>query len=952
MAALTPADVQQFIEHWERVELNERAVAQSHFNALCKLLGLKGPVEADPKGQFFRFEKPLTKAGGAAGFADVWFKDRFAVEYKTKGKYATLRDAYLQLLLYKDDLDNPPVLIACDIANYEVHVAFTGYPSRVHKFTNRDLENAHTRELLRKAFTAPEELRPVERADTITEKVAGRFAQVAQLLEKRGYAPTQIAPFFMKVLFALFAEDIRLLPAELMSQSLKQSILNPEQFPERTRSLFRAMRDGGYFGLDRVPRFNGWLFADEEVLPLTADELQFLGDASRYDWSAVEPAIFGTLFERSLDPSKRAQLGAHYTSRQDILLIVEPVLMAPLRREWEQVKEGVEALRGQWEQATGNAQRKLQSVAEGMVLDFVERLSTVAVLDPACGSGNFLYVALSELKNLEKEVWAYTGGVGLQQPELSVTPAQLHGIEKNPFAAELAQVVVWIGHLQWLRNNGFLEGSPKEPILQALHTIENRDAILTVDLHGQPAEPEWPEADVIIGNPPFLGAKRMRKELGDTYVPALHSLFNGRLPGFSDLVCYWFEKARRQLEIGKTKRVGLLATNSIRQGTNLRVLERIKATGDIFFAWSDRPWILDGAAVRVSLIGFDRGKEQMRVLDGSPVEKINSDLTSAIDLSSTKRLRENLKLAFIGTQRSGPFDISEELALTMLGDTNNSNGRSNSDVVKPSVNAMDISRGNRKMWVIDFGVGLPLEVATQYKQPFEYAVQNVKPYRDQSRSSLRGLPWWLHLWPRPEMRLAISGLKRFIATPIHARHRLFVWLLPSALPDHAVAVFARDDDYFFGVLHSKLHEMWALRKSGSIGVGNDPRYTTSTCFETFPFPWPPNTEPSEGADSRVKAIAEAARELVRLRDEWLNPSGLPEAELKKRTLTNLYNKRPDWLSEAHKKLDEAVFAAYGWGSDLSDEEILERLLELNLERAAKQGEAAPAMVEEEIAEEE
>ncbi|MEI8166802.1 MAG: type IIL restriction-modification enzyme MmeI, partial [Chloroflexales bacterium] len=360
----TPAEVQQFIQHWERVTLNEKAVAQSHFNALCTLLGLKGPVEADPTGQFFRFEKPLTKSGGTAGFADVWYKGRFAVEYKTKGKYATLYEAYSQLELYKDDLANPPVLMACDIARYEVHIVFTGYSTRIHKFTNRDLENASIRELLRLAFTNPEALRPVEPAETVTKHIAGRFARIAELLEGRGFAPAEIAHFFMKVLFALFAEDIRLLPAELMSKSIRRAILNPEEFPDRARALFRAMREGGYFGEDRVPRFNGWLFDDDEVLPLNADELALLEAAARHDWQEVEPGIFGTLFERGLDRAKRAQLGAHYTSREDILLIVEPVLMRPLRREWENVKDGVAALRNQWEPLTGNAQRRIKSIAE------------------------------------------------------------------------------------------------------------------------------------------------------------------------------------------------------------------------------------------------------------------------------------------------------------------------------------------------------------------------------------------------------------------------------------------------------------------------------------------------------------------------------------------------------------------------------------------------------------
>ncbi|MFL5801409.1 MAG: DNA methyltransferase, partial [Roseiflexaceae bacterium] len=658
------AAVRVFIQHWEQVELNEKAVAQSHFNALCHLLGLKGPVEADPKGQFFRFEKPLTKSGGSAGFADVWYRDRFAWEYKTRGKYPNLTAAYQQLLLYKEDLDNPPILIACDIANYELHIAFTGYKTRIEHFTNADLANARTRELLRLVFTDPEQLRPVERQETITELAAGRLARVAQFLEQRGYAPAQIAPFFMKVLFALFAEDIKLLPGELMTQSIRQAIFKPDEFVGRTRALFHAMHVGDYFGIERVPQFDGWLFADDEVLPLSADELQFLSEAARLDWSQVEPAIFGTLFERSLDPAKRAQLGAHYTSKDDILLIVEPVLMAPLRREWATVKTGIEALRAQWEPLAGNARRRLMHVAEGMLLDVMEQLAQVRVLDAACGSGNFLYVALNQLKNLEKEVWTYAGGIGLEQPQLGVSPAQLFGIEKNQFAAELAQVVVWIGYLQWKRTNGFFD--IEEPILKSLHTIECRDAILTVDLAGNPAEPPWPEADVIIGNPPFLGGKMMRSEMGDAYVDELRKLYEGRIAPFADLVCYWFERARAYISEGKVKRVGLLATNSIRGGANRKVLERIKQTGDLFLAWGDRDWILDGATVHVSMVGFDNRSEKEHKLDGHPVRSINANLTSVLDLTSVVALQENGRIASLGVMKAGPFDIDAITAKKLL----------------------------------------------------------------------------------------------------------------------------------------------------------------------------------------------------------------------------------------------------------------------------------------------
>lgn len=580
----------------------------------------------------------------------------------------------------------------------------------------------------------------------------------------------------------------------------------------------------------------------------------------------------------------------------------------------------------------------------------MERLAKVRVLDPACGSGNFLYVSLNELKNLEKEVWTYAGGIGLTQPELGVSPAQLHGIEKNQFAAELAQVVVWIGYLQWKRTNGFFD--VEEPILQNLHNIECRDAVLTVDLHGNPTEPDWPEADVIVGNPPFLGGKKMRGEMGDAYVDELRKLYEGRIPPFADLVCYWFERARAYIVEGKIKRAGLLATNSIRGGANRTVLERIKEVGDIFMAWSDRPWVLDGAAVRVSIVGFDNGAETQRALDGLSVSSINPDLTGSFNLTVAGPLKENAGIAFIGNVKTGPFDIDDATARTMLEANGNPNGRPNSDVVRPYINGLDVTRRPRKVWAVDFGIETPEEEAKQYELPYAYVLQKVKPFRATSKSVDRpDLPWWLHRRTRPAMRAAVSRLQRFIATPTVAKHRLFAWFQHPTLADHQIVVIARDDDYFFGVLHSKFHELWTLRMCTWLGVGNDPRYTPTTTFETYPFPWAPGKE--DQSDPKVQAIAEAARELVRLRDEWLNPSSEElingGGKIKDRTLTNLYNKRPDWLDLAHKRLNTAVFDAYGWPQDLSDDEILARLLALNLERAAAQGEMAVATAEEETA---
>jgi SAM-dependent methyltransferase len=394
------------------------------------------------------------------------------------------------------------------------------------------------------------------------------------------------------------------------------------------------MATGGSFGVEDIPHFNGGLFADDRAFDLTRDDLQVLARACQLNWASVEPAIFGTLFERSLDPAKWAQIGAHYTTRDDILLVVEPVLMAPLRRRWAEVHQQAKALIATRDGATGRARSYHQQALQRLLMGFAGEIASVRVLDPACGSGNFLYVALRRLLDLEKEVIGFAAANGLTGFFPRVGPEQLHGIEINPYARELAQVVVWIGYIQWLHDNGFR--MPSNPILKPLETIQRMDAILGRDTAGQLAEPAWPEVDVILGNPPFLGGKRLRKEWGDVYVDDLFDLYDGRVPREADLVTYWFERARARIVEGRAWRAGLIATQGIRGGANRRVLEHIKQTGDIFMAWSDRPWILDGAAVHVSIVGFDGGAEIRRVLDGSAVHAINPDLTSAPDLTTAR----------------------------------------------------------------------------------------------------------------------------------------------------------------------------------------------------------------------------------------------------------------------------------------------------------------------------
>lgn len=921
-SSLTP---QEFVLKWSLTSLKERSSSQEHFLDLCSLLSHSTPADLDPHGEFFCFEAGANKSQGGQGWADVWYRGHFAWEYK--GKHADLDKAYRQLLQYREALENPPLLIVSDIDHIIIHTNFTNSVKVVYTLKLNDILQPDKLAILTSVFYSPIDLRAVETTEQVTQEAAAQFSRLAEMLRKYGENPQQIAHFLIRLLFCLFAEDVGLLPSNVFSRLVETSRKRPQAFNSQLRQLFTAMSTGGWFGSEEILHFDGHLFDDAQVLDLDSDGLEILLKVSSLDWASIEPSIFGTLFERSLDPGKRAQLGAHYTSKEDILLIVEPVLMAPYRDQWRDLTAQARDLAAKRDQATGSQRAKLQSQLASLLQNFAHSLSQVHILDPACGSGNFLYVSLRQLLDLEKQVITFAGELNVGRFFPSVNPTQLHGIEINEYAHQLAQATIQIGYIQWLRENGF--GVPSEPILKPLDNILLMDAILAYDESGNPIEPEWPKADVIIGNPPFLGGNKIRAGLGDQNVDALFEFYDGRVPPFADLVCYWFEKARAMIEKGQVKRAGLLATNSIRGGANRKVLERIKETGDIFWAQSDRDWILEGAAVNVSMVGFDSGLESRKYLDDQLVLEINPDLTSKFNITRAKRLNENSNICFMGPSAKGPFDIEPELAQIMLSSKGNPNGKPNSDVVKSVASAVDLVQRSRGKWTIDFAMMEQAEAAL-YEMPFEYIKKTVYPIRSKNRRASYAIKWWQYAEARPGMRNALVGKTRFIATPGVAKHRIFVWMPNHVLCNQGTLVFTVDTDYFFGVLHSRPHELWALKLGTSLE--DRPRYTPTTTFETYPFPWTPGQETWD--DPRLQAISAASKELVQLRDAWLNPPGLTPAELKKRTLTNLYNQRPTWLQLAHKKLDEAVFAAYGWPSDLTDEQILELLLELNFQRAA------------------
>jgi len=364
------------------------------------------------------------------------------------------------------------------------------------------------------------------------------------------------------------------------------------------------------------------------------------------------------------------------------------------------------------------------------------------------------------------------------------------------------------------------------------------------------------------------------------------------------------------------------------------------------------------------MVGFDDGSEKHRVLDAKPVSQIHPNLRAAADTTTAQPMPGNLGVSFMGDTKGGAFDIPESLALEMLR-APNPHGRPNSDVILPWVNGLDVTRRPRDMWIIDFGVDMPMDQASRYEMPFEHVVRNVRPEREKNKRDSYREKWWIHVEPRPAMRERFRAIRQFIATARVAKHRLFCRVSTVTLPDCQLIVFAREDDYLFGILHSRIHEVWALRQGTQLETR--PRYTPTSCFETFPLP-----EPSKDQEA---AIAEAARELDQLRSAWLNPPEWTKEEvlefpgsvdgpwaryvvepdkrgigmvrwprvvpkdpdcadsLKKRTLTNLYNERPAWLDLAHQKLDAAVFAAYGWEPTISDDALLERLLALNLQRS-------------------
>lgn len=1025
--------------------MNEKQAAQSHFIELCRVLDVPTPTEADQSGTSYCFEKGATKATGGEGWADVWRRGRFAWEYK--GPRKNLAEAFRQLQQYVGALENPPLLVTCDLQRFEITTNWTNTVSEKHVLTLEDLRDPESLNKLRAVFSNPEQLRPGRTRQKLTEDVAGEFATLAQRLRERplkdGAEPAalDVAHFVIRLMFCMYAEDAELLPKRLFNELLISLKQDPSESADAFRNLFAAMRRGGRFGAHRLRHFNGGLFGptkaaehpDDVAFALNPGDLDICIAAAEEDWSEIDPSILGTLFVRGLDPTKRNELGAEYTDYDTIKRIVDPVVVRPLLNEWHDVRrlmkslidpaqaaltaeieasmdvpELKEEVREVRTRIVGKTQMELfeeqpkqrrvrsvdrlrkglrsaaadldkaRSQADEHYHTFMARLRAIRVLDPACGSGNFLYVALAELKNIERRVTIEAEQLGYELGFPRIGPENVFGIEKNAFAAELARVSVWIGEIQWMKRNGFSVG--RDPVLRPLEdNIWHRNAL--VDEDG--TKVVWPEAELVIGNPPYKGAKLMKRDLGVAETERIRTAFKGRLPGFTDLVCFWFENAREMIERGIAERAGFVATNSIRKNTNLTVMLRIADTTTIYDAWPEEQWINEGAQVDVSLISFGNPGGQPLRLKGEIVNQINPDLTAGINLTSARDLLENRGLAALGIQKSGPFDVPGDVARTWMAEPANVNGARNSEILKPFRNGDDLTERPRDVWLIDLPLNLNCERAQEYASVYEYlrtATNDDGLTVAQTRAALGDRAherWWEPHWPRPEMRTRIQQLSRYAVTARTSKHHIIQWQAWPTLPDENLVVFLREDDLMFGLLQSRFHALWALRKGSDFE--DRPRYTHTSVTMTFPFP--PGMTPDvpvaiARAHKHAASIEEAARELYLKREEWLWPEGSfievpedidalpevgpngyplpkPEAErllplrripanersakqLASRGFTKLYNENPAWLQSKHSALDDAVASAYGWNAGISGEAALEELLKTNLQRSAHQ----------------
>ncbi|XZO04473.1 MAG: class I SAM-dependent DNA methyltransferase [Microcoleus sp.] len=977
--------VETFITRWAGSSGNERANYQLFFAEMCDALGVdrpldKGRIPNDP----YCFDKDLKifhpSGQVTSGFVDFYKAEHFLIEAKQggttskkgtakRGTNTYLREmekAFVQAVAYTRSLSSkPPFLLTCDIGDhFELWMGFSGdyggYGAR-REIGLAELQKADVFDLFVDIFSNPQQRNPEKIAARVTREVAADLAELAKRMEAN-VDPQQVAQFLMRCIFTMFAEDVGLLKEHLFTQALETRwIINPKTFKPEVEALWVAMNEGTSFGFHgQLLRFNGGLFAESQAFALTKTQLEVLLQAAKRDWCNVEPAIFGTLLERALDARERSKLGAHYTPRSYVERLVKPVVMEPLGDRWIAVQAEVKQLLNAGEsEPTANQRKKAIAVLEA----FLTELQGVKILDPACGSGNFLYVTLDLLKGLESEVLRrledVSGSAQLRLDIAQVNPSQFLGIEINPRAAAIADLVIWIGYLQW-HFRRFGDIPPIEPVLREYNNIECRDAVLAYDgiepISGKTQKATWPNADYILGNPPFIGNKRMRSTLGDSYVAILRNTWK-ELPETIDFVMYWWHKAAELVSSRKVKCFGFITTNSITQALNRKIVQQALESGmSILFALPDHPWVdsLDGAAVRVAMTvgGSEQiqgrlltvqnelfGEDEVSVVELSEQRGIiNPDLTVGANTVTMVSLLSNKSISFQGVIPLGEgFRLREE-ELDMLGlDINNL-----PPVVKPYMIGRDLVQQRKKKWLIDF-FGLKEEEAyLQYPILYQRILETVKPLRDQNNRESRKRNWWLFGENAPKLRKSISGIKRFIVTPDTSKFKPFLFVDANLLPDVQLYSVVSDDAWVLGVLQSKIHQKWLEKVAPRMGIGNDLRWKPAIVFDPFPFP---DSNPAQKQTIReLGERLDSHRKRVQATHPEVTITGMYNLLEKLRQGQPLDDKDKAFnqkalvstLKQIHDELDAAVFAAYDWEPTLTDDQILENLVTLNAQRAEEE----------------
>ncbi len=861
----------------------EKQDGRTFLELLFKAWGWQDCVEA---GVSFEHKIINGGAGGGDGFADAVVEGEILIEMKSKGEDLSKTKHFSQLKRYWFNLTpKTKYAVLCNFNEFWIYDFNVQVDTPVDKLKIVDIANRWTA----LSFLSKKPTTPLfgNNQIEITKKQARAMGELFFDLRSRSkinneFSELEAQRFVLQCVFCMFAEDRNLLPERYFSRALDLCKRTKESTFDVLGGLFQEMNSRGKTAAGRfkgVPYFNGGLFSEIPKIALSEGELNILYESANEDWRTVRPSIFGNIFEASSNWSKRHTYGQHFTSEIDIYKVIRPTIIEP------------------WEEKIDAAKNINQ------MEDLLIKLQNFKVLDPACGSGNFLYLAYNALKDIENELIQKISerrkSKSLKDQSILgfVGSHQFFGIDTDPFAVELAKVTLMIG---------------KKVAQDRLNLTERQLPLDNLDsniIKGDALFIEWPEVNAIIGNPPFLGCKRLKKELGEVYVEKLYQRFP-ECANFADLCCYWFQLANNKLKEGDY--AGLVATNMIRKGTNKKAsLEYIANNGGfIKNAITDQKWSGE-ANVHVSIVNWSKTKPSSFFLDGVLVNNINNSLLDEINTDKIETLIANRGFYFVGDQATGKgFEIDENIAKQWL-----LKDPINEVVIKPSLTARDCTRrpfGEPEKWVIDFNE-MTLEEAEKFKLPFNHVYSSVRNERQENSDQKLKMKWWLHARPRPEMRVAIEKEKGYFAIPRHSKWVIPIAMESNVLPNSSVVVIAGSDLYLLAILNSSIHRKWIFSIASTLK--GDTRYTPSTVFGTFPFPQLVKKD-------LIKEIRRVMSDLNEYRNKLMDEKGVGIT-----AIYNQYMQEPaSKLKALHNLIDSLVMKAYGFHEE---ETVLEELLKMN-----------------------